>query len=150
PFRTFVTGTTAFHLATKPSLRLTLEEAAQKYGLANLASMVTTFLGQECPADLRLQVWQKVHVQLAMSHDKKILDSLQTLYAISPTATNLYGQYNSAIFSPQDKSNWQKRSLEGHSVAQLRMIFHVLSSNLFLAYVWHCHIVPQAIPGRFQ
>ena len=142
----FATSTTAFHLAMKPSLRLTLEEAAQKYGLLDLASVVTAFLGQECSADLKLQVWQKVRIQQAMYHDKSILDSPQTLCSISPTSTNLFGQYNSVIISSQHESNWPRCGLRGHSVAQIRIIFRVLLSSLFLAYVQHFHIIPQGNP----
>ncbi|KAF8432118.1 hypothetical protein L210DRAFT_961204 [Boletus edulis BED1] len=134
PFRMFATNTTAFRLAAKPSLRLTLEEAIQKYGLPDLASAAMIFLGQECSADLRLQVWQKVCIQQATYHNKSILDSPQTLCAISPTTTNLF------------RHDWPKYDLEGHSVAQIRIIFRFLSSDLFLAYVQHFHTIPQGNP----
>ncbi|KAN0074445.1 hypothetical protein V8E55_011857 [Tylopilus felleus] len=118
PFCTFMTDTTAFHLVAKPSLRLTLEEAAQKYGLLNRTSAIMTFLGHECSADLGFQVWQK-----------NILDSTQTLCTISPTTMNPFGQYNSVIISSQYKSNWPKHGLENHSIAQIRIIFRLLSSD---------------------
>lgn len=149
PFRTFSTTTTAFHLAAKPSLRLTLREAALKYQLPDLASAVTTFFGQQndvSPADLRLQIWHKVRTQQATYHDTKIVDSPQTLRAVPPTATNPYGQYDSVIISPQPESDWPKRGLEGHSVAQLRIIFRVLSTDLFLTYVQPFNVVPQGNP----
>ncbi|KAF9228181.1 hypothetical protein BS17DRAFT_877551 [Gyrodon lividus] len=46
PFHTFATATTAFHLATKPSLRMTVAEASIEYGLPDLSSALSRFLAQ--------------------------------------------------------------------------------------------------------
>ncbi|KAN0086063.1 hypothetical protein V8E55_007197 [Tylopilus felleus] len=150
PFRTFATMTIALHLAIKPSLQLKLNEAALKYGLLGLASAVTTFFGQQSdmspPDDLRLHIWHKGHVQQATYHNDKIMDPPQTLCIIPPTISNLYGQYDSVIISSQPESDWPKCGLEGHSVTQLRIVFHVVSSDVFLTYVQHFRIVPQGNP----
>jgi hypothetical protein len=74
PFRTFVTSTTAFHLATKPSLRLTLAEAAVKYQLPKLAPAISTFISEQnsstVPLDsIKLQIWHNVRVQQKSYHN---------------------------------------------------------------------------------
>ncbi|KAF8547631.1 hypothetical protein OG21DRAFT_1527027 [Imleria badia] len=46
PYCMFATTTTAFHLATKPSLQLTATEAAAKYGLPDLVLAISTFFAQ--------------------------------------------------------------------------------------------------------
>ena len=66
PFHTFTTPTTAFHLATKPSARLTVSEAAVIYGLTDLVPAISTFFAQQnshlAHTDRRLQVWYKIRV----------------------------------------------------------------------------------------
>lgn len=153
PYRTFATSTTGFHLATKPSLRLSIDEAAALYMLPDLHSAVTTFFASDemrlqvpQPRIDKLQIWHKVRVQQMSYHDNKILLSPQTLLAVPPSAAHSYGQYDSAIISPNLQSDWPRNGLAGHSVAQLRMIFRLPRSDFFLAYVQHFSIVPQSNP----
>lgn len=149
PFCTLATSTTAFHLTTKPSLRLSLGEAALMYGLPDLTASVTEFFTDKpdtlSVSDWKIQVWHKIQVQQLTYHNKT-LGSPQTLCAIPPTDTNPYGQYDPVIISPQNNSDWPKSSLTGHSVTQLRIIFRILSSGQFLIYVQHFHIIPQGNP----
>ncbi|KAI6000083.1 hypothetical protein EDD15DRAFT_2160336, partial [Pisolithus albus] len=149
PYRTFAMSTTGFHLATKPSLRLTVDEAASAYQLPDLKSAMAAFFasGDLCfpGQEHKLQIWQKVRVQQLSYHSKTLLPP-QTLRAILPSTANCYGHYDSAIVSLDSQSDWPKSGLAGHSVAQLRMIFHVSRSNSFLAYVQHFNIVPQPSP----
>ncbi|KAI6041971.1 hypothetical protein EDC04DRAFT_2601276 [Pisolithus marmoratus] len=132
PYCTFTTPTTTFHLATKPSSWLTLNEAATAYQLSDLKGAIVTFFanedtclqGQEHDID-KLQVWHKVHVQQLPYHNKTLLPP-QTLHAIPPSTTNLYGQYDSAIISLHPQSDWPQ--------------------DLFLAYVQPFNIIPQSSP----
>ena len=147
PFHTFASETTAFHLAMKPSLRLTLGKAAQKYGLPDLIPATIAFCARErdvlSPADWTLQTWHRVRVQQVTYHNKT-LDSPQMLHAMPPMTSNPYGLYNLVIISPQHDSDWPRHGLEGHSIVQLRVIFCVLPADVFLTYVQPFCVVPQA------
>ena len=139
PFRTFATSTTAFHIATKPSSRLSLAEAAAKYDLPNLIPAISAFLAQRngtlaSPDEIKLQIWHNVHVQQRSYHSEE-LEPPQTLCASPPSAANPYGQYDSVIVNPQSDSDWPRHGLVGHSVVQLQMIFRPLRCNFFAAYV---------------
>lgn len=152
PYRTFTTPTTGFHLATKPSLRLTADEAAVAYQLPDLEDAFATFFTNrdacfQAPqhAITKLQIWHKVHVQ-QFSYHNKILLSPQTLHAIPPSTANPHSRYNSIIISVCSQSDWPRDGLVGHAVSQLRMIFHLAHLDLFLMYVQHFNIVPQSNP----
>ena len=139
PFRTFATSTTAFHVAIKPSSRLTLAEAAVQYRLPDLIPAVSTFLTQQNgsaapPDNIKLQIWHSVRVQ-QMSYHNRDLEPPQTLRATPPSVTNPHGQYDSVIVSTQPESDWPKSGLVGHVVIQLRIIFRPLHCDFFAAYV---------------
>jgi len=142
----FATSTTGFHLATKPSSQLTVDEAATTYQLPDLGGTIAAFFANEDPGFQvpdKLQIWGKVHVQ-QLSYHNQVLLSPQTLHAIPPLAANPYGRYDSVIISPHPQSDWPKNGLVGHSVSQLRMVFHLLRSDLFLTYVQHFDDVHQS------
>ena len=149
PFRTLATATTAFHLATKPSARLTVSEAAAVYGLTDLAPAISAFFAQQSDnlthGNRRLQVWYKLRVQ-QMSYHTKTVEPPQTLRAMPPSAANPHGLYDSVIVSPLPESNWPKSGLNGHSVVQLRLIFRDLESNIFAAYVQRFNTTPRSGP----
>ena len=153
PYRTFATPTAGFHLASKPSLRLAVDEAAIAYQLPDLEHVLARFIADRGAASFpgsqhaipKLQIWHKLHVQGFSYHSKALL-SPQTLRAIPPSTANPYGQYDSIIISVDPQSHWPRDGLAGHSVSQLRMIFRLARSDLFLAYVQHFNIVPQSNP----
>ncbi|KAI5996700.1 hypothetical protein EDD15DRAFT_2364796 [Pisolithus albus] len=149
PYCTFAMSTTGFHLATKPSLQLTIDEPASAYQLPDLKSAMATFFasGDLCfpGQEHKLQIWQNVHVQQLSYHSKTLLLP-QTLHAILPLTTNCYGHYDSAIISLDSQSDWPKSGLAGHLVSQPQMIFHISCSNSFLTYVQHFNIIPQPSP----
>ncbi|KAI6040581.1 hypothetical protein EDC04DRAFT_2566868, partial [Pisolithus marmoratus] len=96
PYCMFAMATTTFHLGTKPSLWLTVNEAAMTYQLPALKGAITTFAngdthfqGHEHAMD-RLCIWHKVHVQ-QLSYHKKNLLLPQTLCVILPSTANPYG-----------------------------------------------------------
>ncbi|KIJ11760.1 hypothetical protein PAXINDRAFT_15343 [Paxillus involutus ATCC 200175] len=91
----------------------------------------------------RLQIWCKVRVQQMSYHDRQAPGAPQTLRALPPSATNPHGLYNTVIISTNSESDWPRRGIEGHSVVQLRVIFHPLHSDILAAYVQHFNIVPQ-------
>ena len=107
PFWTFATSTTTFHVAIKPSLWLTVAEAALKYKLANLIPAVSSFLAQQncssvpmAPDNIKLQIWHSLCVQ-QMSYHTRDLEPPQTLHTIPSSATNPYGEYDSVIVHQQ-------------------------------------------------
>ena len=144
PYWTFATSTTGFHLATKPSLRLSVDEAAIAYQLPDLKDTIITFAnGDVCFQGQHgienLQIWHKVRLQQLSYHDKVPLPP-QTLLAIPSSTTNPYGRYDSVIISLHSQSDWPKSGLTDHSVSQLQMIFHLPCLDVFLAYIQHFHI----------
>lgn len=149
PFRTFATSTTAFHLATKPSLRLTVGEAAIAYDIPDLANAISAFFAEAMgdSTHRRLQIWHKIRVQ-QLSYHTKALELPQTLRAIPPSATNPHGLYDSVIVSPFPESDWPKSGLNGHSVVQLRLIFRELGSDVFATYVQRFNVSPRSGPDN--
>jgi len=157
PYRTFATSTTSFHLATKPSLWSSVDEAAITYQLPDLNNTIATFFANEGthfqgqqPCIDKLQIWHKMCVQLMSYHNAEIVQPPQTLHAIPSLTMNPYGQYDSVIISPNHESDWPKNGITGHSVAQLHMIFHFPHLDLFLAYVHHFNIVPHSDPTNID
>ena len=146
PFQTFATSTTTFHIAIKPSLQLTVAEAALKYKLPDFILAVSSFLAQQncssvpmVPDNIQLQILHSLHVQ-QMSYHTGDLEPPQTLCAIPSSATNPYGEYNLVIVGDQPESDWPKCGLDGHGVAQLWIIFWPLHCYVFTVYVQHFHI----------
>ncbi|KAI5987639.1 hypothetical protein EDD15DRAFT_2371999 [Pisolithus albus] len=160
PYRTFSTATTAFHLSTKPSLRLSVDEAAAVFNLPDLRAAISEYLHRlesgmphrvsgvrsqqdhQLPFD-RLQIWCKVRVQQMRYHSRQTPDTPQTLRAFHPSTVNPHGLYDAAIVNADPDSDWPQRGLEGHSVVQLRMIFRPLHSELLAAYVQRFDVVAQ-------
>ena len=91
PHRIFASSTTAFHLATKPSLWTTIDEASEKYGLADLRLAITDYFcyvdrtTQATLATDRMQIWFKVRVQQPRYHDRQSLEAPQSLLASPPS-----------------------------------------------------------------
>lgn len=67
-FHTFATSTTAFHIALKPLLCLTVVEAALKYKIPDLIPAFSAFVMEQNRTwaflnNIQLQIWHSVHVQ---------------------------------------------------------------------------------------
>ena len=146
---------TALHLATKPSSRLTINEAAVVHGLPDLIPAIFTFSAQQnnldnstLNGDRRLQVWHKLRIQQTSYHNKATLEAPQTLRSIPLSTTNPYRLYDSVIISPLPESDWPRSGLTGHSVVQLRLIFRVLGSDIFAAYVQPFNVAPRSGPNN--
>ncbi|KAI6026100.1 hypothetical protein BKA83DRAFT_4050786 [Pisolithus microcarpus] len=158
PLCMFASGTTAVHLATKPALWMTIDEAAMLYKLPDLHPVILDYLnhcvrgidhditGQRCgvpgrslPSN-RLQIWAKVHVQVCNYHNPRNVKPAQTMNAAPPSKEHPHRLYNSTVFSPAADSDWPDQGLNGHMVVQLRLVFCILGLEEFLAYVQHFHI----------
>ncbi|KAI6041728.1 hypothetical protein EDC04DRAFT_2601510 [Pisolithus marmoratus] len=92
PHRIFTSSTTAFCLAFKPSLHITIDEAVETFGeVPN-------------PAAEKVQIWFKVRVQQPSYHDRLSLESPQSL-VVFPPSTYLPGV--------KQASNWPLNGLRG-------------------------------------
>jgi len=95
PHRIFASSTTAFRLALKLSLRISIDEAAQIYGLPDLQSAVTdhffrtSYSAERWVVNLttdKIQTWFKVRVQQPSCHDRRSLEPPQSLIASPPSS----------------------------------------------------------------
>ena len=91
PHRIFASSTTAFRLATKPSLRATISEVSEAYGLGDLRLAITDYFrraDRTMQANLvteNMQVWFKVRVQQPSYHNPRSLEPPQSLLASPPS-----------------------------------------------------------------
>jgi len=76
PPRIFTSSTTAFRLALKLSLHISIDEASETFGLPDLRLAITDYLyhlDRPTEANLtteRMQIWSKVRVQQPSYHDR--------------------------------------------------------------------------------
>lgn len=135
PYRTFSTSTTAFHLSTKPSLRMTVDDASALFGLPDLRPAIWEFLQRvqqgstnhpisgvtnqdlRCPLPFdRIQIWCKIRTQQFLYHDGRNVDSPQTLRAFPPSSDHPVGLYDTVILSSGPDSDWPRGGIEGEVV----------------------------------
>ena len=131
PYRTFSTPTTAFHLASKPSLRLSLDEAAEMFKIPDFRRAVV-----ECyhrlengtphvvsgtrsnhymlPFD-HIQIWYKVRTQQMQYYNSEVPDAPQTLRAHPPSASHPHGLYDAVVINGELQSEWPRCGLIGGS-----------------------------------
>ncbi|KAI6008569.1 hypothetical protein EDC04DRAFT_2907000 [Pisolithus marmoratus] len=156
PYCTFATPMTGFHLSTKPSFWLTVDEASITYQLPNLEHALATFFANgdtsfqvSQHAITKLQIWCKLHVQQLSYHNKTLL-SPQMLRAILPSMAHPHGQYDSIITSIHPKSDWPGDGLAGHSISQLCLIFCLTCSDLFLMGLYIPGVNPTSASGSSE
>ncbi|KAF8546733.1 hypothetical protein OG21DRAFT_1490879 [Imleria badia] len=152
PHRIFASSTTAFRLALKPSLRVSIDEAADIFDLPDLRLATGDYFnspdcsvagpGETNSHSERIQIWFKVWVQQPTYHDPRLFEPPQSLVASPPSMHFPSGRYDCPIISPSDKSDWPSNGLRGHTVVQIRLIFHLLHSQTFLAYVQYFNTTP--------
>ncbi|KAI6103241.1 hypothetical protein EDD17DRAFT_1487291 [Pisolithus thermaeus] len=161
PHRTFSNITTTFHLMTKPSLCMTIDDAAILFKLPDLHPVIGEFL--QCaqnhlnhpvsgvtsqdlhyplPFD-HIQIWYKIHIQQFLYHKAQDIDALQTLRVLPPSGDHPHGIYDMVILSPGPDSDWPQQGIEGHVVAQLRLIFCLLDTDYFTTYVQCFDVIMQ-------
>lgn len=133
PFCTFSTSTTTFHLATKPSLRLNIDETATMFNLPDLCQALFKYLHhlehgaphtvsgarsmeQNCtlPFD-HLQVWHKLQVQQMQFYNNELPDVPQTLHALPPSPSCSHGLYDAVVINADGQSDWPQCGLDGTS-----------------------------------
>ncbi|KAF8449211.1 hypothetical protein L210DRAFT_3609588 [Boletus edulis BED1] len=161
PHRTFATSTTTFHIADKPSLQTTVDEATVLFGITDLRPALLEFLQRvqdqnvhdvsgirtqdlhgQLPFD-HIQVWYRLHVQRHLYHEDTRVDAPQTLRAFPPSPDCPHGLYDAVVISPGSDSDWPRRGIEGHLVAQLRLVFRPMNADYLLAYVQRFNVVSQ-------
>lgn len=126
---TFLTPTTAFHIAT--SLHLSINEAATLFGIPDLCPVIEEFLrcfqdnpslhvgthNPQVPLTFELiQVWYKIHIQQPLYHGKGKVEALQTLRAVPPSSSHPHGLYDAVIASPDLKSDWPLCGIKGTAI----------------------------------
>lgn len=131
PKHTFASSNTAIHLATKPHLRMTIDEAGTHFKLPDLRQAICEYLDRRAngvdyrttnrrrpllnyslPTD-KIQIWTKIRVQSRSYHDPEIVEAAQTMNVSPPSEEHPCGLYDSAIFSPSIESDWPLRGLTG-------------------------------------
>ena len=130
PYRTFSTTTTAFHLASKPSLRLGLDKAAEMFKIPDLrqalveclhrlengtphpVSGTRTFNHRILPFDC-IQIWYKFRTQQMQYHNSNVPDAPQTLRAFPPSTSHPHGLYDTVVINSERQSEWPKCGLNG-------------------------------------
>jgi len=136
PYRTFSTTTTAFHLASKPSLRLSLDEAAEMFKIPDLRQALVEYLhrlengthivsgtrSNHCtlPFD-RIQIWYKVRTQQMQYYISKVPDAPQTLRAVPPSTSCPHGLYDAVVINAEPQSEWPRCGLNGMSTLTYTM-----------------------------
>ena len=137
PYRTFSPSTTAFHIANKPSLCTTIDQAATLFGVPDLCPAICEYLqhaqagvnhdvsgvrtqGLDCrlPFD-RIQIWYKLRVQQFLYHADAKVDAPQTVRSYPPSPERPHGLYDAAVISPSPDSDWPRRGIEGKSIKLL-------------------------------
>ena len=132
PYRTFATTTTAFHLASKPSLRLSLDEAAETFKIPDLRQALVEHLHRlengtphtvsgtrnnhsTLPFDC-IQIWYRVRTQQMQYYNSKVPDAPQTLRALPPSASSPHGLYDAVVINAGPQSEWPRCGLHGMSL----------------------------------
>ncbi|KIM55806.1 hypothetical protein SCLCIDRAFT_133922 [Scleroderma citrinum Foug A] len=82
-----------------------------------------------------MQIWFKVQVQQPSYHNRQSLEPPQSLLTSPPSLRLPNGQYDFTIISQTEQSDWPSSGLTGHNVVQVRLIFCLLHSDIFLAYI---------------
>ncbi|KAI6096000.1 hypothetical protein F5141DRAFT_1067925 [Pisolithus sp. B1] len=145
------------------SLWMTIDEAVTLYELPDLHPVILDYLdhcaraidhditgqrhavpGRSLPSN-RLQIWAKVHIQVRNYHNPRNVEPAQTMNATPLSKEHPCRLYDSTVFSPAGDSDWPDQGLNADyfpraMVVQLRLVFHILGLEEFLAYVQHFHI----------
>ena len=133
PLRTFASSTTAIHLAGKPSLRMSIDNASELFQIPDLRPAICEYI-YRCargeahdvsgrrPTTARcdvpatgLQIWSKIRVQQRTFHDLGAVEPPQTLVISPPSQQNASGTYDFVIVSPRADSDWPLSGLSGMS-----------------------------------
>ncbi|KAG9312842.1 hypothetical protein JVU11DRAFT_6271 [Chiua virens] len=113
PLHSFIAGSMAVNLSYAPSLRqISVDEAAQKFGLPDLRAALADFLWHEEQYSegfvhpIELQLWCKVWLQNEPIHGNPDVPPVQTLFCSPPTGLWALGHYDAAIFNVDAQCKW--------------------------------------------
>ncbi|KAI5998362.1 hypothetical protein F5J12DRAFT_906877 [Pisolithus orientalis] len=153
PLCSFITDGMAINLSYDPPLQhISVDGAAEKFGLLDLQATLVNFLNHEKvygPSSVHtisrqcqgssfstlpftdLQVWYKMQLQNMVIHDITDILPAQTLFCSPPCETWTLGHYDAAIINSGLKGLWSTllfhvthKSILGHVVGQLHLLMH--------------------------
>ncbi|KAI6019348.1 hypothetical protein PISMIDRAFT_99987 [Pisolithus microcarpus 441] len=162
PKCTFMSCTTAIHVATKPHLHMTIDDAAALFDLPDLRPAICDYLDRcvnsidhhitgrrhaslNCGLPLdKIQIWTKVHIQVRNYHNPGMVEPTQTMNVTPPSQEHPRGLYDSAVFSPSAESDWPAQGLNGEQVyrylvqrAEQISRAHDCSTSTCLPHAWY-------------
>ncbi|KAH9165648.1 hypothetical protein EDB89DRAFT_2116030 [Lactarius sanguifluus] len=145
PFRTVVNGNTALHLSRDPTMKaMSVEDAMAKFNLPDLRGALADFLVRFDAGDpiqiggrrvanrnsslpfQNIQVWTKLQLQGRSYYAPNRVLSPQTVNASPPSESWPCGRSDVVLFNIDDNKVWPYSGLEGHRVAQIRLIFRAV------------------------
>ncbi|KAF9231959.1 hypothetical protein BU15DRAFT_90780 [Melanogaster broomeanus] len=178
PSRTILSGSVAIHLNYDPSVRrISVDDAAQKFSLPDLRGALADHFHNErtsghfhalsqqrrAPVDAQLpfqdlQLWYKVRIQQKAFHDPSLVRPAFSIIAMPPGGQYTYGRYDAAILTVESSQHWPSSSLNGHIVAEIRLIMrpipyrgtHPIWGDRCLVYVQRLDVQAQAGGGVLE
>ncbi|KAI6138406.1 hypothetical protein BKA82DRAFT_4366524 [Pisolithus tinctorius] len=149
PLRSFIADGTAINLSYDPPLRrISVDGAAEKFGLLDLRAALVNFLNREKvygPSSVHtisgqrrgsssstlpftdLQVWYKMRLQNTAIHDITDILPAQTLFCSPPCETWTLGRYDAAIINVDPHFKWPESGLKG---SWSTLLFHVTHKSI--------------------
>ncbi|KAF7965082.1 hypothetical protein HWV62_45763 [Athelia sp. TMB] len=171
PPRTFISDSeqTAFHLGRDPSCKLSLKDASTIFDIPDLQQALAAYLRNAADPKINIntvpiggrrvavpndtlpsgdiRIWTNVRIQAKKYHHAHKPAEARTVMASPQCAGWPVGRYDTVILNNDPEQKWPQSGLRGHSVGQLRLIFHlpnnVTGGGVFLAYVQRFDIIPQ-------
>ncbi|KAI6006094.1 hypothetical protein EDD15DRAFT_2191387 [Pisolithus albus] len=83
-------------------------------------------------------------MQVRNYHNSEMVEPAQTMNVTPPSQEHPRGLYDCVVFSPGAESDWPSQGLNGHMIAQLRLVFCMLGTDQFLTDVQRFHVIPPA------
>ncbi|CAA7259005.1 unnamed protein product [Cyclocybe aegerita] len=142
-----------FHLRHDPSFkRLFIDEVAQSSSGAPQFHISAVgghrFAQKDCQLPFtHVEVWEKVRLQTTAYHDPHPILPPITINAAPLSEAWPHGNFDQAIFNMDPSQKWPNSGLNGHLIADVRLIFHIVPStrsDKILKDDLH-----QAVTGRF-
>ncbi|KAF9237842.1 hypothetical protein BU15DRAFT_62863 [Melanogaster broomeanus] len=126
---------------THPFDRISVDGAAEQFSLPDLRGALADYFYNEgttghfhtlsqqrrAPADARLpfedmQLWYKVWIQQKVFNDPSAVRPAISINAMPPGGNWKYGRYDVAIFTVDDSQHWPRSGLNGHILAEVRLV----------------------------
>ncbi|KAI0037886.1 hypothetical protein FA95DRAFT_1506366, partial [Auriscalpium vulgare] len=175
--RTLSTTSTAFHLNSRPAIpQVTVDEAASLYNLPDLRPALVDYMTRRYQGSGRslhviggrrtapqraslpfdhLEIWHNVRIQRHSVYGDHPVLPPQNVQACPPSNSWPYGRYETALVIDDPSVIWPGNGIQGHSVAELKIIFRPIMCNPsaatpYLVYAQRFDIISQgpAVDGR--